>query len=171
MARSSLEKKIKDIEIEIEEIKHELDTQRRQFELLRHEALSIHSLIFTPKLPSKSTTVKSKKKPTDIRISLLKSSPKVREYEYLKKRASEEKLLEEERRRIELERIEFETIKKRRLEELEELGEITNNAIRTLERTLAELVEEYERLSASGPKPYFGRSRKLSKKNRKHRKL
>jgi hypothetical protein len=182
MALSGLERRIQYIQDEIEDVTHELEGHRRQFEMLRREVLNTRSLTYTPKAksPPKSPTTpkKSKKKSMDLRMSILRRSPGVREYEYRKKQ-EEERLKELElRRREETERREFEIRKEHRLAELEELGQTSKLAIGMLEFRLAELVEEYERLTlprSKGETTGRGRktnrelSKKLSKKNKKNK--
>jgi hypothetical protein len=164
MALSGLERRIQYIKDEIEDVTHELEGHKRQFEILRREVLHTRSLTYTPraKSPPKSpATRKPKKKPIDLRIELLRYSPGVREYEYRKKLEEEERL----RRREELERREFEIRREQRLAELEELGQTSKLAIRMLEIRLAELVEEYERLTMPRSKgETTGRGRKTSRK-------
>jgi hypothetical protein len=174
MALSGLDRRIQYIQDEIEDVTHELEGHKRQFEMLRREVLHTRSLTFSPraKSPPTPTPRKPKKKPMGLREELLRYSTGVREYEYRKKLKEEERLREVERleelelrRREEIERREFEIRKANRLAELEELGQTSKLAIRMLEFRLAELVEEYERLTMPRSKgETTGRGRKTSRK-------
>lgn len=144
MARLGLERRIKSLELEINNIKFQIHEKTMEIERITTEALAVYH---TPS-PFTQTSKSTKKKPVDLRISLLKRSSGVKEYESMKKTD-----LDREKERFELEKL-------HRIEALESQALEVNRLIQSLELDLRVQTEEYERLVAHSSGKLTGRGRK-----------